>query len=806
MPQSSDCFHCGLEIPPDLNISTHIDGEDRAMCCHGCQAVAQAIVDAGMSDFYQQRSETNRRAAAAVPDFLKQLEAYDHPDIQKQFVHQIEAHQQQATLILEGIVCAACVWLNERHIRKLKGVLSVQINYTTHRAQVIWDDRKIKLSHILAAISDIGYLAHPYDASKYQEVLEQQRKQQIRRLGIAGALGMQIMVLAVALYTGDWWGIDPEFKNLFRWLSMVLCLPILLFAAAPLFKNAWNDIKHKQLGMDVPITLGIGIAFFGSLYATYYEIGDVYYDSVSMFVFFILAVRYFEQAARKKMSEASEALIQAKPAMANRFNGAETELIPVVDLIPDDVILVRPGETIAADGLVVEGQSSTSEALLTGESTPIAKKIGDKVIAGSLNIDSPLRVRVEQIGEATVLAAILRLLEKAQTEKPKLAELADRIAAWFVGAILFLALLVAIYHYWIGNPEGLSIVIAVLVVTCPCALSLATPAAISAASSHLSKLGLLISGKAVLETLAQSTHSVFDKTGTLTTGRLQHCQTWLLGSLDQAEAELIAASLEQGSEHPIAQALGKSTSPLLLCSELKNQAGAGVCAKIAGKTWRIGHLSFIAEYKPENYAQAQQFEQQHPDESLVWLADKQQIQAGFLLSDQVRKGALELVKQLKAQGQTVVILSGDRLSVVEALGKKLGVDQYYAELNPAQKLAKVRDYQAQGAIVTSIGDGINDAPLLAASDVSVAMSSGTQLAAAGADMLLLGDDLAKLAQAQALSKQTLRVIRQNLTWALLYNGLAVPLAILGYVPPWLAAIGMSFSSLFVVMNALRLRA
>lgn len=773
------------------------------MCCHGCQAVSQAIVDSGMTDFYQQRSETNRTAPEVIPDFLKQLQAYDHPEIQKQFVHKLGDHQQQATLILEGIVCAACVWLNERHIRVLQGVVSVQINYSTHRAQVVWDEREIKLSQILAAISDIGYLAHPYDANKYQEILEQQRKQQIRRLGVAGALGMQIMVLAVALYTGDWWGIDDEFKNLFRWLSMALTIPILLFAAAPLFKSAWNDIKHKQLGMDVPITLGISIAFLGSIHATWHENGEVYYDSVSMFVFFILAVRYFEQAARKKMSEASEALIQAKPAMATRVQGEDIQVVPVVELEPEDIVLVRPGETIPADGSITDGYSSTSEALLTGESTPINKQIGDSVIAGSLNIDSPLHIKVEQVGEATVLAAILRLLEKAQGEKPKLAELADRIAAWFVAAILTLASLVALYNIWLQNPEGLAIVVAVLVVTCPCALSLATPAAISAASSRLSQLGLLISGKAVLETLARSTHTVFDKTGTLTYGELRHIDTLLLSDIDKDRLLSIAASLEKSSEHPVAKAL--QATDTLLTAELKNTPGAGISAKVEGKTWRIGHLKFIAESEPDNYQQAAKIQAEHQNDTLVWLADNQQIHAGFLLSDEVRPGAAALVKQLKAQGQTVVILSGDRLSVAESLGAELGVDKVYAELKPEAKLKQVKAYQTEGAIVTMIGDGINDAPVLAASNVSVAMSSGTQLAAASADMLLLGDDLSKLAQAQALSHRTLKVIRQNLTWALTYNGLAVPLAILGYVPPWLAAIGMSLSSLLVVMNALRLR-
>jgi len=787
------------------------------MCCPGCQAVAQAIVDANMTEFYQYRDTPNTTAKQQVPEFLQQLQAYDHPQIQKQFVRCIDDdnNYQQATLILEGIVCAACVWLNERHLQTLPGVISAQINYSNHRAQVSWDPARIKLSDILAAISQIGYFAHPYDPSKYQQILEQQRKQDLRRLGLAGALGMQIMVMAVALYTGGWWGMEVGFKQLFQYLSFFLTIPILLFAASPLFFSAWRDIKRRQLGMDVPISLGISIAFIGSSYATWYGVGEVYYDSISMFVFFVLAVRYFERAAHKKMSEASETLIQARPAMANRINPQQRiDIVDVIDVVPvaelniNDRVLIHAGETVPADGVIEQGQSTISEALLSGESTPLPKGIDDVLIGGSINIDSPLHMRVTQIGENTVLAGILRLLDKAQNEKPQLALLADKVAAHFVLVILVLASAVSLYGWLQHDPHWLSTLIAVLVVTCPCALSLATPAAISAATGQLSQRGLLITGKAVLETLAQTTHIVFDKTGTLTEGQLIHQKTILLDRLDDQQAQQLALSLEQGSKHPIAKVLSQFDETPLVTKQLHYTAGGGIQAQIDGQDWWLGHWGYLKTHCPalqHNNQAAQALLSGHPDYTLVYLANAQKIQAAFLLSDQLRSSSASLIKQLQAQGQQIIILSGDRRSVTEGIAKQLGIQHVHAELSPAQKLAQLQAYQQQGFRLAMVGDGINDAPVLAAAPVSIALSSGTQLAAASADILLLSNDLNRIAEARVLSQKTLRIIKQNLIWALSYNSLAVPLALMGYIAPWLAALGMSLSSFIVVANALRLK-
>ncbi len=530
----STCFHCGLETPNGVNLSVIIDNQQRSMCCMGCQAVAQAITDAGRADFYKQRDTFSETGQDIVPEFLKQLHAYNHPDIQKQFVVQTSEYDREASLILEGIVCAACIWLNEQYIAALPGVREVCINYSTHRAIVRWDEKEIKLSHILEAISHIGYKAHPYNAAQQQKLFEIKRKQSLRYLGLSIVLSMQIMILALALYTGDWWGMDPSIKQLFHKISLALTVPILLFCAAPFWQSALRDIKHRQLGMDVPISLGLVVSFLGSVYSIWEGQGAVYFDSISMFVTFpnsnSLAhrttwLRSDLLMARKKTAESTEVLLSLRPNMATRITSQGEETVSVVELEVNDKVLVLAGEVVPTDGVIIEGKSRADESLLTGEGRALFKDIGDILVGGSMNLDSPLQIRVTHIGQDTILSAILNLLERAQSEKPRISQLADRIATQFVSVIVFLAAAVGLYYgLYIDNfasTNWIGIVVAVLVVTCPCALSLATPAAMTIASGRLSQIGLFIRTKQALETLSKADYFVFDKTGTLTQGQLQ---------------------------------------------------------------------------------------------------------------------------------------------------------------------------------------------------------------------------------------------------------------------------------------------
>ncbi len=786
------------------------------MCCYGCQAVSQAIIDSGMDDFYKYRTSNPEKPEQLVPEFLQQLKAYDSASIQKKFVHETDQQDVlEVSLILEGITCAACVWLNEKHLNSLDGVISASINYSNHRARVRWNNSKIQLSDILESISRIGYLAHPYDPEQHQRILENERKQQLKRLGLSGLLGMQIMIFAVAMYTGDWWGIEPAFKQSFRWISLALTTPLLLFASSVFFKSAYRDIINKRIGMDVPISLGIAIAFIASLINTINGSGHVYFDSVAMFTFFLLTARYFELTTRKHTSEATEELLKLTPAVATRLinyianeqnkqscTTEQQENIAVAELNSGDYLLVRPGEVIPADGIISSGTSGINESLITGESLPITKGPGEAVIGGSNNTENPLIMQVTNLGEDSVLSSIQRLIDEAQHTKPAIAKLADKIASWFVSLLLTIATLIAFYWYKTDASQWLEITIATLVVSCPCALSLATPAAITAASGQLAKIGLLPKRAHALETLAHATDFVFDKTGTLTEGKikLETIRLERQTAYDRDAALTIAASLEASSEHPVAKALlNANHNTLLAVNDLSHQVSEGIQGVINGTLWFIGNKSFIEKHCSTHF---EQDNTAHTNK--IYLATKQLCVATFMLSDQLRKEARELITQLHQQHKKTHLLSGDRPESTREISERCGIEHYQANLKPEDKLRDVNALQQKGAIVVMTGDGINDAPVLAGADLSIAMGKGTQLAAASADMILISNNVEHIYHGYLIAIKTLRIIKQNLSWALLYNVIAIPAAAMGYVEPWLAAIGMSASSLVVVLNALRL--
>ncbi len=779
-----------------------IDAARQPMCCHGCQAVAKAIIDGGLGDFYRFRTEKSPRAHELVPEQLRELELYDRDDLQKSFVAQDIGEERQAALILEGIVCAACVWLNERHVKALPGVLDFSVNYATHRARVRWDNQRIRLSQILEAISAIGYRAHPFDPGRQEQVYKREKTRALRRLAVAGLVMVQVMMLAVALYAGDYEGMSDGLRHFLRWVSLLLTTPVVLYSARPFFTSAWGDLRRRQLGMDVPVSLAIGAAFLASGWATVRGGGEIYFDSVTMFTFFLLAGRFLEMGARHRAGQAAEELVKLLPATAARLTAAGEERVPVADLAPGDRVLVRPGEAIPADGQILEGQSSVDESLLTGESLPQLRHVGEALVGGTVNNESPLVMRVEQVGEATLLSAIVRLLDRAQTEKPAVARLADRVARWFVGALLLLAGGVA-WWWWQHDPaQAFSVTLSVLVVTCPCALSLATPAAVTAATGALTRLGVLTTRGHALETLARASHVIFDKTGTLTEGRLRLERTELLGMLDQEACLQIAAALEQASEHPIAHALRAEVERPPRAEAVSATPGFGIEGLVEGHRYRIGIPDFVAGLQGETCSPAAPLVQAAAG---VVLGDQRGFLAHFGFADHLRDQAAETVGQLRALGLEVELLSGDEAGAVQRVAEQLDIRRFQARCLPEDKLRRIQALQASGAVVAMVGDGVNDAPVLAAAQVSLAMGGGTQLAHASADMLLLSEQLPHLIDAIRTSRRTLAVIRQNLGWALVYNMIALPLAAAGWIAPWMAAIGMSTSSLVVVMNALRLR-
>jgi len=805
-----ECYHCGLPVPEQTRHYVTVDGTARRMCCVGCEAVAQSIVDHGLTDYYRHRDAMPEPQKEALPAELQELGLFDHPDFQKGFVQPVGEHEREASLILEGITCAACVWLNEQHVARLPGVSVAEVNYATRRARVRWDERRIKLSEILAAIQAIGYRAYPYDAERSEQIGQRERRSMLWRVFVAGFGMMQVMMYAFPSYIAKAGELTGDIEALMRWASLLLTLPVVLYSAAPFFERALRDVRLRRLGMDVPVALGVGSAFSASVWATLSGGGEVYFDSVTMFVFFLLCGRYLEMVARQKAVRGVEELGKVIPAFAERmpaWPAQESERVPMSQLARGDVLRVRPGEVVPADGIVIDGRSEANEALLTGESLPVPKVKGSPVTGGSINISSPLMIRVEHVGDATRLATIQRLMERAASEKPAIAQQSDRVAAVFVVVLLLLAAATGVAWYFLDPARALWVFVSVLVVACPCALSLATPAALTVATDTLARIGVLVTRGHAIGTLARANRFVFDKTGTLTYGRMSLEEVHPLAGVGRDELVALAAALEQGSEHPIAEGLRRAAEgrSLPAAQDVVAQTGQGVEGCVDGQRLWIGRPDFVAvQSGSPPPPRLGGFEARGG--SVVALAGQTGWLGLFRLADVPRREAAGLATKLANERRQLTVLSGDSPAAVEAVASGLGIGDARGGMTPQGKQACIASMQQEPrAVVAMIGDGVNDAPVLAQAHVSVAMGGGTELARNQADIVLLSENLAGLGRGIDLSRRTLRIIRQNLGWSFVYNFTSVPLAMAGLVTPWMAGIGMAGSSLLVVLNALRLQ-
>ena len=804
---SEKCFHCGLPVPKGASYQVTINNKQQPMCCIGCQTVAEAIVENNLTDFYNHRTQNSQKPVDLIP---AELQVYDNDALQQSFVQSAQGSAiREASLILEGIVCAACVWLNENHVKKLKGVVDFRINYSTHRASLKWDNEKIKLSDILQAITDIGYNAHPFDPGRLESLQKKEKSAALRRIALAGVGMMQVMMPAIAIYIGESSDMSESMRNFLRWISLIITTPVVFYSARVFFTSAWRDLKRGVFGMDVPVSIAIGSAYIASVWATFTNSGEVYFDSVVMFTFFLLLGRFLEMGARHKAGQVADALIRLLPDTAVRLdkdkNGEEIQsVIPASDLALEDRVLIRPGETIPADGTVLEGKSSVNESLLTGENMPCQKKTGDALIGGTVNIESPLIMQVDKLGDSTILSSIIRLLDRAQSEKPKLARFADKSAGWFVLLLLIIAATVFVY-WWFKDPtQAFWVALSVLVITCPCALSLATPAALTAATGNLTEQGVLTTRGHALETLANIKHIIFDKTGTLTHGKPKLTTLQTLSDLSKEDCINLAAGLENSSEHPLAQAIIHRAQEASKMEQHQAESGRGIEAILDATKYRIGTKEYVSEIT-NILPPDKDLQQNNSLNSTVYLGKQGEWLAVFQFQDELREETKETIRALKRQGIKVSLLSGDSALAVSAVAKELEIDDAKAQLLPADKLAYVQTLQSQGNIVAMVGDGVNDAPVLAAADVSVAMGKGSQLAQASADMVLLSENLLLLPSSIKLSKRMLSVVRQNFSWAIIYNAVAIPIAAMGWIAPWMAAIGMSFSSIIVVLNSFRLK-
>jgi Cu2+-exporting ATPase len=785
---NTGCFHCGAPIPAGSTFSVAVRGGTRPVCCAGCRAVAELIEQHGLAQFYDFRTVPSTKPESAN---AAAFAVCDRPDVARQLVR-VDGEQNEFRCRVDGMTCSACTWLIDRGLRGIDGVTDVSVNPLSAEATIRFDPRRTRVSAILAALASFGFAprvqAHG-DASGAAEAAAS--RAELKRLAVAGLGAMQVMTLSLVLYAGAFEQMETVYQRYFALVSMLIATPVVLYAGAPLFRSAWRDIARRRLGMDVPVALALGAALAFSIVNALRGTGHVYFDSATMFLFFLALGRFLEKRARHRAGGVFNALADLQPLAALRVRNGELEHVGSIELTVGDVVRVAPGEAVPADGELVSNDGTFDEALLSGESLGRKRYSGDALLGGSLNAGSaPVDVRVTHLGADSYLERIRSLLGRALADRPQFLHVADRFAAAFVGGLLLVTLIASAVWWQIAPERAFEIALALLVVTCPCALSLAAPTAFAVALGRLAQHGLLLRSARVLERLGDVDLWLFDKTGTLTEGRLGIAATRTFGSFDADRALRVAAALEAGIEHPVARAF-RAVAPTAVASNVEYSAGYGVTGEVAGKRYRLGSARFVGATDGDRAPG-------------VYLADDSGVVAHIELADRLRPHAREAVAALAADTRNSLLASGDTPAAVAAVAARVGIPHYYAEQTPADKLELLREAQQQGRVVAAIGDGINDAPLLARADVSIAMVAGSELARATADVVFTGDDLRTLARLPELAAATRRVVRQNLAWAALYNVVAVPLAASGFLAPWMAAIGMSASSLIVVGNALRL--
>ena len=805
------CYHCGSDVATNTPLNAELGGRMRPFCCPGCMAIAQTIHGEGLEVFYARRVPGERPDAESIGEAIpERLLPYDDPLLLQRFTKPISETHLETTLKLEKIRCAACVWLCEHFIKRMPGIQDVQINYVSQKARIQFDPRRISLAGLLHTIERIGYGAWPFEPSIAIEKAKKERRQLLTRLGVALLGMMQVMMYAWPTYVGES-DMSAESGLLLNWASWALTVPVMVYSAGPIFQSAWHSIRlfwpSRILSMDVPIALALALAFIAGTINLVNGSGESYFDSITMFIAFILAARYIELLARQDAQGGAEALAKQLPATCSRYidypRSAELKSVPVVQCHVGDYLRIPPGGVVPADGNLTQGESSLDESLLTGESRSIEKHAGDTLYAGTHNIQNPFVMQITAVGQSTRIAGIAALLENALLAKPAVLGIAEKWAGHFVLFLIGSAILSTAVWLAIDPSKAWTVLVAVLVASCPCALSLAVPTAMAASQGAVTKLGLLIVRGHVMESLTKVTDIVLDKTGTLTMGEPELKEIELIRSdVDRRTALSIAAGLEEGQSHPLAMAFLRAANqerftPKLLGTLVSNQLGCGIRAG----GFVLGSLAWMRSLGHINSAM-----HQHSGEyGTVFLADEQGLIARFVFLDTPRAGVHELLVMAKHRGITVHMVSGDDAATVSWWANHFGITQFHSSVSPEGKYALIEALQAEGRTCLAIGDGINDAPLLAKANVSVAVGSGAPLASAGADAILTASSLAPLAKALVMADRTKAVIQQSLLWAFIYNIVAIPVAMMGWVNPWVAGIGMSLSSLAVTLNAWRLR-
>ncbi len=788
------CDHCHLEFSDDVMIH---DGEYR-FCCNGCRGIFHLLKDEGLESFYSKMGDTT----LAPP--TEQFEAssnFDTPAFHERFVTTTEENLSQVSLVIEGIHCAACVWLNEKALHKMEGVIEAHINYTNNKARITWNPQTLQLSAIIDMIRAIGYNAFPYDASLQEVRANKERKEYYLRMAVATFATMNMMWIAVAQYAGYFTGITQEIKTILNIAEWVLATPVLFYSGWIFYRGAYYGLRNQAITMDLLVVTGSSLAYLYSIYITVFEKGEAYFDSVAMIITFVLFGKFLEVLSRKNAADTLDIIGKHIPREVSILEGESIRSVDVNEVKEGDVIVIRSGERSAIDGEVISGEGSFDESNLTGESEPIFKRLGDKIISGTTSIDALIHYRATKDFAHSTLSNLVNLLENAMAQKPSIEQLANRLSQHFSSTILFLA--IATFWTWYFWPHSfdrsLMVGISVIIIACPCALALATPVATLVGLALGAKRGILFKSAAQIETMAKATMVVLDKTGTITQGRPEVVYATVHHPFDSNLLHTLVSS----SKHPISRGvleyLERSEEEVSSTGieEVREIPARGMVGRANGVVIAGGNALLMQELgiKVDGVS----------DKSIFYYAVDNELVCVYELRDLPKERAFESIAALKASNLRVVMLTGDHEAAAHRVAGEVGITEIHAHLSPEGKAAFIDQAHNEGHIVVMAGDGVNDLLALAAADIAIAMGNGSDIAIEVSDVVLMNDSLISLAEAFGISRKTYGLIKQNLFISLVYNSITIPLAMMGYVIPLLAAISMSFSSLLVVGNSMRVR-
>jgi len=811
------CDHCLLPVSGQEAIYEAFPSGQKIFCCHACRSIYLLITGEGLHDFYKKRDWKS----FGIPDVLREPKEQESSIPVRELASLIpfirgDGAIKEADLVIDGIRCSSCIWLNEKILERTRGIISARVNFATHRALITWDSSQTTLGRIISRITSIGYRAHPYTPATQEAFIQRQNRDLLIRMGTALFFSMQLMLVSFGLYAGFFQGIEPAAKRVLELAAFLVCTPVLFYSGWPFLHGAFRGIRNHAVNMDLLISLGSLSAYFLSIHQMFSG-GEVYFDTAAMIITLVLLGRFLENSAKQKASQAVSRLLSLQPREARIVKGDDRIFVSIIDVRTGDRLEVRPGEKIPLDGIVLNGASEVDESLVTGESRPGEKSTGMEVIGGSMNGLGTLILKVTRVGKDSTISQITRLVENAQASTAPIQRLADRIAVYFIPFVILMGL--ATFIFWSQQSHGATPIlnaVAVLVIACPCALGLATPVAVLAGTGKAARSGILIKGGNILERLHKVDTVVLDKTGTITMGRMKVVEikgtgVWVQGPGREEEILQFAASAEQGSEHLMGQAIvshaKEQGTELFAYESFKAFPGQGVLATIHGASIRVGKYVFLeqegVQIEPGTAAEAEKFE--HDGKTVVWVSRDKAVLGIIALMDAPKKDAQGAIERLKSMKIDIIMITGDNQATANAVAEKTGIHTVSAGVLPAGKSEEIARLRAAGKVVAMVGDGINDAPALAAADVGMAMAEGSDIAMESADVVLMRSDLSSVVRTLEVSRKTFKIIKQNLFWAFFYNVAAIPLAMAGVLSPVVAAAAMAMSSVTVVLNSLRLR-